>query len=80
MCAYFILLFIYLAALGPSGRTQIFAVLCWHLGSEVVVHGIGCSTAYGILVPQPGIKPAPPEMQGRFLTIGPPGKFVCTYF
>ena len=59
---------------------KIFVVLCWHSGSGVVVHGIGCSTAYGILVPQSGIKPVPLAMQGRFLTTGPPGKFVCTYF
>ena len=33
---------------------------------------------YGILVPQPGIKPASPVLQGRFLTTlttGPPRKF-----
>ena len=29
---------------------------------------------YEILVPQPGIKPKSPELQGRFLTTGPPGK------
>ena len=30
--------------------------------------------ACGILVPQPGIKPAAPAWQGGFLTTGPPGK------
>ena len=30
--------------------------------------------ACGILVPRPGIEPAPPVVEGRVLTIGPPGK------
>ena len=30
--------------------------------------------AGGILAPQPGIKPAPPALEGKFLTIGPPWK------
>ena len=30
--------------------------------------------AYGILVPQPGIKPMCPALEGGFLTTGPPGK------
>ena len=32
------------------------------------------SVACWILVPQPGIKPAFPALEGRFLTAGPPGK------
>ena len=28
----------------------------------------------GILAPQPGIKLASPELEGRFITTGPPGK------
>ena len=36
--------------------------------------GLGCSTDCGILVPQTGIKPASPALQGRFLTTGPLGK------
>ena len=35
------------------------------------------STARGILVPQPGIEPACPALQGRFFTAGPAGKFCC---
>ena len=31
--------------------------------------------AYGILVPQPVIEPAPPEQKCGVLTSGPPGKF-----
>ena len=36
---------------------------------------LSCPTACGILVPQPGIKPEIPALEGRFLTTGPPGKF-----
>ena len=31
--------------------------------------------AHGILVPQPGIKPTSPALEGGFLTTGPPEKF-----
>ena len=40
----------------------------------VVAHRLSCPVACGILVPQPGIKPMSPALQGRFLTTGPPGK------
>ena len=40
----------------------------------VVAHGLSCSTACGILVSRPGIEPASPALQGRFLTTGKPGK------
>jgi len=39
-----------------------------------VAHGLSCPAACGILVPLPGIEPASPAFQGRFLTTGPPGK------
>ena len=39
----------------------------------VAARRISCSMACGILVPLPGIKPAPPALDGRFLTTGPPG-------
>ena len=29
---------------------------------------------YGIIAPQPGIEPAPPALEGKVLTTGPPGK------
>ena len=32
------------------------------------------SMAFGVLVPQPGINPVHPTLQGRFLTTGPPRK------
>ena len=31
--------------------------------------------AYGILAPRPGIKPAPPSLEGEVLTTGLPGKY-----
>ena len=42
--------------------------------SVVAVHGLHCPTACGILVPQSGIKPISPALEGRFLTTGPPRK------
>ena len=45
-----------------------------HVGSVVVVCGLSCPVACGILVPQPGIKPASPALEGGLLTTGPPGK------
>ena len=59
----------------------------WHLGfsccgaqalecrdSVVAAHRLDCPLACGILVPQPGIKPVSPALEGGFLTTGPPGK------
>ena len=53
----------------------------WHADSLAVVqasaaaaHGLRCSPARGVSVPQPGTKPTPPALQGGFLTTGPPGK------
>ena len=78
----YIFLEIYLAVLGPS------CGLCvmWDLslrqvdslvvgaGSVVVAHGASCSTACRVLVPQPGIEPTSPPLQGVLLITGPPGK------
>ena len=36
--------------------------------------------AYGILSPQPGIRPVPPALEGEVLTTGPPGKSPLSYF
>ena len=44
------------------------------VGSVVVVHGLSCSSARGILVPQPGIKPVSLALTGRFLTNRSPVK------
>ena len=46
-----------------------------HAGSFIVVSGLSWSSACGILVSPSRIEPASSEWQGRFLTIGPPGKF-----
>ena len=45
-----------------------------HVGSVVVVCGLSCPVPCGILVPQQGIEPVSPALQGGFLSIGPPGK------
>ena len=45
-------------------RYNIASVLYWFSGQE----------AYGILAPQPGIKPKPPVLEGKVLTTGPAGK------
>ena len=74
-----IYLFNYLAALGLScglqdlhGGSQA-SLQLWRLRSGA--HGLSsCPVACGILVPQPGIEPASPALEGRFLTTGPPGK------
>ena len=47
--------------------------------SLVVVYRLSCPATCGILVPQPGIKPASPELEGRFLTTGPQGKSLLHY-
>ena len=49
-------------------------IFCWDGRILVVDHGLSCSLACGILVSWPGIKPASPTLQGRFLTTRPPGK------
>ena len=55
-------LFIYLALSGLSCGM-------WALGH------VGCySMACEILVPQPGIEPMSPMLEGEFLTTGPPGQ------
>ena len=46
------------------------------MGVFTVAHGLGRPAARGILVPLPGIELAPPALAGRFLTTGPPGKFL----
>ena len=62
---------------------RIFCCGTWTLeqaDSVVVVGGLCCSAAYGMLVPWPGIKPTSPALQGGFLTTGPPGRSLGTYF
>ena len=45
---------------------------CGARSSVVGVHRLSDSVAGGILVSQPGVKPASPALQDRFLTTGPP--------
>ena len=45
-----------------------------HGVSVLVLCGLICSMACGILVPWPGIEPTFHALEGRFLTTGPPGK------
>ena len=46
----------------------------WGMGSVIVVCGLSCPEACGILVPQPGIEPESPALESEFLSTGPPGK------
>ena len=82
---------IYLAVVGP-GVLQAASFLAAHRrlscgswipereSSVVVVCGLSCSTALGILVPRPGIKPTSPALQSGFLTTGPPEKLLLCEF
>ena len=73
-------LFIWLvSASGLSCRTQDFCLVTRDLwlqctGFLLVALRFSCSTACRILVPWPGIEPLSLALQGRFITIGPPGK------
>ena len=51
-----------------------------HAGSVVAANGLSCPAACGILVPQPGIEPASPALEGRLFTTGPPGKYLLGIF
>ena len=63
-------LFIYLVVLDlhctiSSFRCHTWTLCLWHVGSAVASHGLRPYAAYGILVPQPGIRPGSPALQGR---------------
>ena len=45
-----------------------------HWGSVVLVQGLSCPAACGILVPRSGMEPVSLALAGGFLTIGSPGK------
>ena len=51
-----------------------FLIFIWLHWVLVVVCGLSCSKACGILVPETGIEPASSALPGGFLTTGPPGK------
>ena len=59
------------AVLGLSLAHRIFTAV---QGLSSVACRLSCPGAYEILVPRPGIKPASPALEDRFLTTGPPGK------
>ena len=50
------------------------------VGSVVVAHRLSCHVACRILVPQPGIKPVSPVLEGGFLIAGQPGKSLYYIF
>ena len=51
-----------------------------HVDSLVVVQGLTCSVAWGVSVPWPGIRPAPPALPGSFLTIEHQGSPLRLFF
>ena len=67
------------------GRVRSVVCGAWALslrrtGSGVMVHGLSCPAASGILVPRPGIEPVSPVLEGRFFTTGPPRKSLFSYY
>ena len=71
----------FLSSCGARAPGRVGSVVCGmrglllrHTSSVVVARGLSCPTACGILVPQPGIEPTSPALEGRFFTTGSPGK------
>ena len=75
---YFVIILqilIYLFNFGCVGvRCGIWGLSLQHAGFSLVVCGLNCPVAGGILVLRSGIKPVSPTLEVRSLTIGPPGK------
>ena len=67
-----VIVLIYLAVSGLSCGMQNLSL--WCSGSAVEAQRLICPTTCGILVPQSGIKPESPALEGRFLTTGPSRK------
>ena len=70
-----------LSSCGARAPGHIGSVVCGmralslrHASSVVAARGLSCPTACGILVPQPGMEPMSPALEGGFFTTGPPGK------
>ena len=58
--------------LAPSGLScSTWDLPLWCTDSLVLVHGLSCFAAYGILVPRSGIDPKSPALRGGFLTPDP---------
>ena len=76
---FFFFFYIYLSVSDLSGVVGLCGVFCcgaWPpelVDSVVAAHGLSCSEARRILVSWPGIEPASPALQGRFVATGPPG-------
>ena len=72
-----------LSSCGTWAPGHVGSVVCgtWDLSlsSVVVARRLSCPTACGILVPQPGIEPTSPALDGGFFTTGPPGKSQRAY-
>ena len=64
------LFIIYLGAMGLSYDIQ----APEHAGSVASMHGLTWPMACGISLPQSGVEPTFPSLEGRFLTTEPPGK------
>ena len=58
-------------ALGLSCDTWDLSLPCAGF-SLVAAHALSCPAACGILVPQPGVEPTFPALEGGFFTTGPP--------
>ena len=52
----------------------VFIAVCWGFSLVVAQRLSSCPTASGILIPQRGIEPVSPALEGGLLTTGPPGK------
>ena len=57
----------------------IWALSLRRMSSVVVVCGLSCPAACGILVSRSGIELASPALEGGFFTTGPPGKSLCFF-
>ena len=72
-CGLFVAVRWLLSSCGAWAAERVGSVFA-HSGSIVVVCGLSCPSACGILVPQPGIQVASTALQDGFSTTGPPGK------
>ena len=69
-----------LSRCGTQAPERVGSVVLWHVGSLVEARGLSCPSACGILVPQPGIEPASPALEGGFFTPGLPGESLYPHF
>ena len=62
-----------------AGATAVAEHRLWSTGSVLVLHGLSCCEARGIL-PYQGSNPGPGALAGRLFTTAPPGKFYSVSF